>query len=82
MTTTGWYVCGMCGYLARTWPWTTWATKETDGVEVTEEHKCPRCGDQWWLMYEGFGRDERATIARLGYRPMLAHSDRKDATDG
>lgn len=39
--------CGRCGYLALSNPYEDFV--RGDGVEGTETHKCPRCGEQWWL---------------------------------
>jgi hypothetical protein len=62
----GWHVCTRCGYLSRSWPWTTYATREMDGVEVTEGHECPECGESYWLSVNGFGRPMREQVERDG----------------
>jgi ribosomal protein S27AE len=39
--------CGRCGYLALSSPYEDFV--RDDGVEGTDTHKCPECGEQWWL---------------------------------
>lgn len=41
--------CGRCGYLALSSP-----HEDTD--KGTETHKCPMCGEQWWLDQDTFAR--------------------------
>lgn len=57
----GWYVCGMCGYLARSMPFD--GEYDDEGKEIgARAHDCPDCGDSYWLMVEGFGRKMRWQI--------------------
>lgn len=41
--------CGRCGYLAMSSP-----HEDTD--KGTEIHKCPECGEQWWLDEDTYAR--------------------------
>lgn len=37
--------CGRCGYLALTMPY----EDDPEDPRMTHTHKCPTCGEQWWL---------------------------------
>jgi ribosomal protein S27AE len=39
--------CGRCGYKALSSPYEDF--EREDGFKGTETHKCPVCGEQWWL---------------------------------
>lgn len=43
--------CGRCGYLALSSP-------DEDTDKGTETHKCPTCGEQWWLDADTYARME------------------------
>jgi hypothetical protein len=49
--------CGMCGYLALSSP------IEDDG-DRTYEHRCPQCGDSWWLTHETWSRGRGFWVSR------------------
>lgn len=49
--------CGRCGYLALSSPYEDFV-REDDGFEGTETHKCPECGEQWWLDEDTYARME------------------------
>lgn len=48
--------CGRCGYLALSSPYEDF--EREDGVEGIETHRCPQCGEQWWLDAETYARME------------------------
>lgn len=49
--------CGRCGYAAMSSPYEDFV--RDDDVEGTETHKCPVCGEQWWLDAETYARMDR-----------------------
>ena len=49
--------CGMCGYLALSSP-----AEDTDAG--TELHRCPICGDSWWLYHEVWSQMHGHWVAR------------------
>jgi ribosomal protein S27AE len=49
--------CGRCGYLALSSSYEDFV--RDDGVEGTETHKCPVCGEQWWLDEDTYARMRR-----------------------
>lgn len=61
----GWHVCASCGYLARSWPWSTDWDEELDDA-VYSEHECPECEGNYWLSVQGFGRPMREQVERDG----------------
>lgn len=51
--------CGRCGYLALSSPYEDF--KPEDKTEGTETHRCPRCGEQWWLDEDTYARLPRVS---------------------
>lgn len=45
--------CGRCGYLA-------FSSPHEDTEKGTEVHKCPKCGEQWWLDEDTYARMKAA----------------------
>jgi ribosomal protein S27AE len=47
--------CGRCGYAAMSSPYEDFV--RDDDIEGTETHKCPVCGEQWWLDAATYSRE-------------------------
>lgn len=59
--------CGRCGYRALTNPYEDFTNE--DGQPATEAHRCPTCGDAWWLdeaSWAGTNPERRAEVHSLG----------------